>query len=374
METERGAGGRWLHSAWTRRLLLAVLLFGPLVTGELWARRQLELIYPELASHTFTRWGDAKLGLLQRSGCPRLLALGSSLTNRLFTADGLIDKKVLVDGELERINSLFDFGLNGSRATMMYGVWREIQAQGCTPEILLVEVSPTVVNGSPAVTPSYSGLLSLGTLMKMPSGFVDHVGLEPTAWVDLATVDRSHLHRKRASFVSALLSTEAPNPRYQTLALDGVITIPTHRALSGDRLAKERAERLALAVDGTYEFSVEAIEVSALRSIIREASQAGARVVLHAPPLSSLYHEIASTNAGREFAELPAELTAPLSLEDSTDPIDLFWCYDNEFSLGLFSDWTHLNSSGGRIYIGMLLESLASPAPVRQTCTGERAG
>ena len=63
-----------------RGAALLALLLGPLVAAEIWVRGQLDLLYPYITDRSY--WPETKLLLLRRAGCPEVLTLGTSLTNK----------------------------------------------------------------------------------------------------------------------------------------------------------------------------------------------------------------------------------------------------------------------------------------------------
>jgi len=349
-----------------RGLVLLALLFGPLALGELWARQQLELVYPHLVARRISGWVDAKLMLLERAGCPRVLAIGSSETIHSLSDSQLGKRKLEFDGRLEPVGSFFNFGLQGAQATLLYAVWRQIQAQDCTPDYLLLEISPTVVIENSPWPGGYAAVLDFQTWWRLPAGFREHLGSKVTRLIGYATTNRLLLRRLRGALVTALafppdLSTL---PAWQTtLALDGRIVPPNRgEVLTSPGVDRERRKRLELQAEGIYDFRVGPVETTALRSLVDEVSESGARLVIHTPPVSGIYHEIIDRGAAMSYLEgLRRELLNPGGRRDAdgAPPIIWVWCYSAAYGPTYFFDWIHLNEKGAGRYADALFPALA---------------
>lgn len=187
-----------------RRLLLLALLVGPLIAAEVLARSQLEFLYPYLRRNPHLAWIDVKLLLLEHAGCPQVLALGSSITNHALTRSAVKGLSLPFDDGPREVESLFTFGVNGARVSLLDGVWRRIRQRGCAPEYLFLEVSPTVLAHEPPLGALYAPTLDLGALLHLPNGFIEHLGIDVLEIADILTLSRLFVYRRRAEIRAAL--------------------------------------------------------------------------------------------------------------------------------------------------------------------------
>ena len=339
-----------------RSLVLLLLLFGPLTAAELWARGQLDLLYPYIVDRAY--WSETKVLLLERAGCPQVLGLGSSVTNRTFAkmlAEG--EQLVFADGP-GPVEAMFAFGLVGGRMSQLYGAWRHIAARGCVPDYLFLEVTPVLIRKKRANAAAYKPYLDAMTLWHLPDGFVAEVGLDRDRAFELVTWDRSLLSRLRVEFLRAFRESLGLQPftgSREPLALDGAVMQPLGYTLLEGRFEKERRKRSKGAKSGRYDVTLSEVHAASLPALVAEASAAGATVVLHTPPVTSIYRNIGAKAGGNDaLCDLYRDVTRGGSV---------LWhfAYDsNGYGAAHFTDWVHLNRDGAQRYIGQLFAAVRS--------------
>jgi len=335
-----------------RGFALAALLLGPLATGELWVRGQLDRLYPFLTRSA--RWPDAKMMLLERAGCPQVLALGSSVTNRTLVAPLVKNEALPFAWGEAPVESVFAFGLNGARMTHLYGAWRHVDAGGCTPAFVFIEVLPGVLNGRGVSRVLLRPFLDAATAWNMPRGFAREARLDALDVLEAATWGRLVLPRLRAPLLAAwIASWKASAPRAARLPLDGMIRPLSRQDLVGEKFAAQRAKRLRITERGEYRVRPSMVQVRALRKLMEGAAAAGSRVILHSPPVTSIYRKIVDqTNGHRVFCRLYEEVAA-------RDGVAWAWFYDGRGFAGRdFMNWNHLNSAGGKRYVRKLFRDV----------------
>ena len=138
---------------------------------------------------------------------------------------------------------------------------------------------------------------------------------------------------------------------------------------TGAKLAQERSKRLER--EERFTFRVSPLELQALGRLIGDVTDAGARPVLHTPPVTSIYREIvARSEGGPEFSAIRPALE---SMDPRVAGVEWYWCYEAVDYGGIdFADWVHLNRGGGRRYVEQLLAAVQSRSTAADWCTGAR--
>lgn len=365
-----------LRSRQLRGFVLALLLFGPVIGANFLARSQLELLYPHLANEGLLPGlaVEAKLMLLERAGCPQVLTLGSSLTSHSLAPEYVRGRSLLFDSKSRPIETFFSFGIKGARAVLLYGIWRHVRVQGCVPDYVFVEVSPTILAEHAMNAPMYAAILGLETLSKLPDGTLAYLGLQPINFIDNATLQRLFVYRRRVvvrAAVAELFALTPPQLR-QPLPLDGAIKPPRENDLGESRGLRERKLRTRDAATGQYDRTVSALEIEALRRLIVDIREAGSRVVLHTPPLSDIYSDVVDDAPGNDnFREMRTKIETALA-KDLPEPhsaeLDWYWCYGGDYQPTDFADWVHMNKTGGRRYASNLLKAVQSGRAEHARC------
>lgn len=354
-------------------LLLLALLFGPLVGVELWSRGQLELLYPLYSVPRMMTSIDSKLMLLERAGCPEVLSFGSSISDHALLADAALGKELRFGDRRQPISRFFSFTLNGAKATHVYGVFRQIRAQGCVPDYIFMELSELILNSAQGPI-AYRAVLDAGTIWNLPHDFGRSIGLDAVKLIDFATLMRLFIYRNRTIIQATFLEWVGLQPRSPTrpLALDGHIYPPAKVGLSGQNLEREREKHFRPAAKKKIEIRVDRFELAALKLLIEEATRAGSKVVLHTPPMSEIFYELLVRRGTRDqFSRSRAEINAAIGA-DAHD-VDWYWCYDEPFPNEYFTDFVHMTGVGGSQYTTVLLEAVAAELAHEAWCAPRQA-
>ena len=115
---------------------------------------------------------------------------------------------------------------------------------------------------------------------------------------------------------------------------------------------RERSHRLSLAKRGHYRAKPSTIQAQTVIELVRDARAAGARVILHTPPVTSIYREVLAASNATFLCRLRRRLTRELDVE---------WYFFYEaagFQRRHFSDWVHLNPAGSRRYVERLFSAV----------------
>jgi hypothetical protein len=354
-----------------RSVALLVLLFGPLLVVEIWARGQLDFLYPYIRTRPY--WSETKLMLLERAGCPQVLGLGSSITNRVVVQPLARGQTLPIVGEPQPIESMFAFGMVGARMTLLYSAWRHIEASGCVPAYLLVEVSPGVVRMKSGRPRYYRPFLDLQTLWHLPSGFAPRAGLETADLFEFTTWHRLLVYRLRSELRRAViegLGFEPVSVKEATPKLDGVLSKPVNDTLLDGEYERTRTAMNERAALGTFDTILSSVHSRALQQLISEASAAGSHVILHTPPVTQIYRDINAKYGGREaLCALQREFAGKAGVQ-------WHWAYgETGYGPDVFSDWVHLNEDGASQYLSSLFAAIRadSLAPVR-ACRKKQPG
>jgi hypothetical protein len=310
--------------------------------------------------------------LLEEAGCPQVLGLGSSVTNRTVVAELVVGEELPLASGSAKVQSVFSFGLNNARTTHLYAAWRHIHAHGCTPEVVFIEVLPGTLNGSRENPVLLMPFLDAVTSFKLPRGFAQEAGFDAAGILEAATWGRLALHRLREPLVNALLEA-SPLREFSALERplpsDGMMRPLSLGKLSRKRFASERAERLRIASQGEYAVQPSRVQIEALKQLVSEVEDAGSRVVLHSPPVTSIYHEVVDQTRGHEtFCRAREELLRLPSIE-------WHWAYDGAgYTPSHFMDWNHLNVVGGERYIRRLFAATRERRHPTETWCRARQG
>jgi hypothetical protein len=352
-----------------RAMLGLMLLLGPLLGVELFMRQQVHWLRPVLRKYSFSM--DMKLLFLaHRGACPDLVTLGTSLTDQDLPPRYLAGKRL---GDAT-IDDPFDFAAAEVRATNMLAQYRWLRRSGCKPEWIVVEVSPIAINGEHGGRTHDPVLMSARAQLGMPDGFAELRGYTIAEQLELATYERLLIHRRRQQiadrainqfgaelwFLSETERAEAPPRKPMTepsqLEFDGKLT-GLGKSLTASTWAAEARKRRRFYENGTYHWRSNEPEQQAIETLAREAAAEGVGVILHAPPVTALYHAEMSPLLGitpdfeaftRDLAILADELPNVVWHDAHTDP---------SFELADFTDWVHLSKRGAERYVEALIDA-----------------
>lgn len=341
-----GMGGGALRLL--RGLALGALLLGPLATAEIVASGSLEQLYPYMQD--WKHWPDAKWLIMKEAGCPKLLAMGSSITDRT------LGRQTVPEEPFPGVSkdSIFNFGVIGFRGFMLWQLWDRIERSGCVPEYVFVEFSPVLTTSKPGA-PGRGELFDLPVLFQLPEEHLKEQRFTVAELANLITWQRLLVYRQRENIRRALLNSAGfgSRPKARAPSPDGKILPWVRHGLNGARLKAERRRRLRLLRAGKLEFEFSHIQASGLKKIVRDATEAGARVIVHTPPTTDLYREIMG---GFDLKK------AWCSIYEAwyEDP-EIEWY--SEFASpkthpNEFSDWVHLNLRGARRYTRRMFEAV----------------
>ena len=331
-----------------RGLVLAGLLLGPLAVAEGITLGSFDQLASFITHPRF--WGDTKSLIFETQASPKVLTLGSSMSDRIFRESTIEGRRLD-----EPVDSLFNFALYGSRTSTSYMIWRHVQSLNRTPEYLLVEVNPLQLN---ALRGSFheASFLDLATLLKMPKGFTEEFGRDVKELAEITTWDRLVLHRRRAEALRAVLVWFGINDsieRSRPLDSDGALSTLQTRELTPDAYREERLRRRALYDEGSVDFQFSQVLVESVETLIREAKDAGCRVILHVPPTTKIYRDVLA-----EFDVM--DDWCALAERWSNDPeIEFYDEFDSPFTPPTgFSDHIHLNIMGAKGYVKRLFRAI----------------
>jgi len=338
-----------------RGVALAALLLAPLVLAEQLTLDSVRLLYPYLTNPR--EWPDAKLLILRRVGCPQVLAIGSSITDRTLMRATTRGRRLRLAGDdLAPVTRLFSFGLHGQRGSLMYATWRHVYTSGCVPPFVFVEMTPSVLRRGRGAISQYAPLMTAPTLLLEPSGFMAEHRFRVRQLAEFATWDRLLVYRQRDRLARALVERAGLRPSSgddRRFAADGRIKKRVTRDLTGGRYERERRHRTRLKQEGRLEYGVSLVHLAAIRNLVREARAAGSHVVVHTPPATAIYRDIIA-----DFGS--AEAWCEINRAWTRDPeIDWYSAYDGEgYERQDFSDWVHLNRQGAYRYVERLFDAV----------------
>lgn len=351
-----------------RALLGLVLLLGPLLSVELLMRQQIAWLRP--AFNTYRVWTDMKLMFIeQRDRCPDAVVLGTSLSDHSLPPHHLAERELAGD----EIDDPFDFAMAEARATTMLALYRRLRAEGCEPESIFVEVTPVVINGEHGGHTHDSALMSARAQLGMPDGFARLRDYDIADQLELATYDRLFIHRRRQQIVDRairqfaaerwLMTAEERDKaghaskrrpkRRPKLEWHGKLTRIRKHGMSKAAWSKEERRRRGYYARGVYKWHDNDVEREALTTLVREAAADGVRVVVHAPPVSSLYRRLAGQLGMTADFELFTREVEALAGELP----NVVWhnsFYDPSYERQDFFDWVHLSNGGGKRYVNQL--------------------
>ncbi len=333
-----------------RGLVLTGLLLGPLAVAERFMWGSLDELAPEIGAPQM--WGDTKSLIFRAQPCPEVLALGSSMSDRIFREQTIRGERL--DGP---VDSLYNFALYGSRASTNYMIWRHVQSLNCTPRYLLIEVNPLQFNGLRGTIhePSF---LDLVTLMKMPEGYIEEFGRDVKELAEITTWERLILHRRRAEALQVVLSSigvTSPSELGKPLNKDGGLSPLLSIEMSKEEYRELRQRRRADVEAGIFDYQFSPVLVESVEMMIRDAKAAGCRVILHVPPTTDIYRNILA-----EFDVM--DDWCALAERWSNDPAIEFY---DEFGAPFterteFTDHIHLNAMGAKAYVKRLFKAIRS--------------
>jgi len=343
---------------WVKGLLLAALLAGPTAAAEWWAHGSVDRLFPYIEAGS--THADAKMllfeAVLHEVGCPSMIALGTSKTGRIVGRPIFEDQAIEANGG--RIPSLFNYSLKSTRGTEMLAIWRFIQASGCTPDHLLVEAWPIVINADDKWRDNLLPYLDAGTLAALPDGALAAKGWGLKEATEALTYGRLFVHRRRGELQTALLDWLPAWMRGQRdVAVperanrDGQLWRGTDHALTTKNEAGVRVKMEKKAERDKLVFAANPVEVEAMVALRDAVVASGAGLVLHAPPISAMYREVFSAPEIKDpWCALRKRLETPeVVFHDD---------FDGEgFGMKHFSDWAHMNKKGAKRYATRLLES-----------------
>lgn len=360
-----------------RAVLGLILLVGPLFAVEQFVRAQPRWLRPVLRPYPVAM--DMKLLLLEhRDACPDLVTFGTSQTDHALPPRFLVGHSIMG----VKIEDPFDFAVAEVRATNILAQYRWLRQQGCKPNWIIIEVSPTVINAEHGGHTHDPALLSARAQLGMPDGFAELRGYTIADQLELATNERLLIHRRRQQIVARLLNQlgaelwfmsaeeraeasakpRARMPKRPQLELDGKLT-PSLKSLNKHTVTAEQRKVWRRFEQGYFRWRVNEPEQQALALLVHEAAHDGVGVILHTPPVTALYHRDIAPKLGiaDDFAafvqtieQLADELPNVVWLDSYTD---------QRFRPTEFADWVHLSRSGAKRYVKQLIK--ASNAALR---------
>lgn len=357
-----------------RAALGLLLLLGPLIGAELFMREQVRWLRPVLRRANYAV--DMKLLFLDHRGaCPDLVTLGTSLT------DFGLPPRYLAEHHLmgAKIEDPFDFATAEIRGTTILAQYRWLRRR-CKPRWITVEVSPVIINGEHGGLAHDPVLMDAVALWGMPEGFAELRGYSASDQLELVTYDRLLIHRRRRQIAERAINQleaerwfmseaeravddarQARRPREPLVAPDELefdgSMVGMRRGLDDRAWAREERKRRAVIRRGRYKWKVNEPEQAAIELLVREAAAEGVVVILHAPPVTALYHSKMAPKLGMaaDFERFNQRMEA---LADELDGVVFHGAHtDTSYELRDFGDWVHLSKHGSRRYTDELIEA-----------------
>ena len=347
-----------------RALLLALLLFGPLIGAELVARSSIGWMVEDFRRYHSATDARKLLFAARDDDCPEMLILGTSVSDR-----------TLIEGFLDvEHHSTFSFSAGGMRPNNLLMTWRWVVDQGCVPERLLLELSPLLFNVREGGRVHDSPFLTAAAWARMPDGFTKLRRYRFHELTEAFTCERLLLLRRRREIghaidrhtrLGALL--RGPGPKRDTkrpkklkplpsLPLHGQLRSVKGRGMSTAEAKIERKRRRRSAKNGGFQHVWSEVQLDAYRILVAEAQADGAEVILHSPPMSTIYLDVLDELGAREpWCAIAAEF------EDSGLP----WhraLADPAYALSDFFDWYHLDRKNSDRYADGFLEAVRTDA------------
>lgn len=351
---------------WWHAVLAAVLLLGPLVALEVYLRSQVLWMRPQLRRYPYAM--DHKLELARRRPyCPDAVTFGSSLSDRSL-APWFLNEETFFGHE---VVDAFDFASAEVRATNMLAQYLWLSDLGCRPALVFIEASPVILNTHLGGATHDPALLSLPRLMAMPDGFSAQRGYAFKDLVELTTLERLFVFRRRGQIqarlkneweLDALLlpaaerdAAKIKEPWFgrgrerRELDWHGKIT-RYGKILTAERMQGIKRRRLRQLRKGKLVYDQGAAEVEALWKLVRRAEADGVLVVVHTPPTTSLYRDEVAPKVGiaANFGPLRSELRAFADTHEGVVFVDA-WGFD--WPLDHFVDWIHTSKRGAKRYV-----------------------
>ena len=341
-------------------VIAGLLLILPLLLAEAYARRSPQLLDRLL---DLPLWAESKPLAFARGQCPDAVSLGSSLTYR-----GLLHRFVSRAKVSPPIRTSFNFGVAQARAPTLLGMWRAVRDHHCTPRYLFLEVSPIVVNRRMGSNErDLPSVLDTRGWLSMPYSVFSDIELHRLA--ELTSWDRLLLSRRRQQareLVADWIAGRAAGARAHSATFRvGEFDSPRTVRLTGKRLRDARRRRTQMLRRGEIQWDFDLGYARLLRTIHREATEAGSRVILHTPPASSVFRDL--------LAATPEARAAWCSLYrgwSRQEGVEWFNQLDSREPLkdSFFYDWVHPNLAGAREYGRRLREAMqegrvAAPVP-----------
>lgn len=343
-----------------RALLLAALLLGPLIGAELFARSSIELMVED-----FRRYHSAadarKLLFGERDGsCPEYLVLGTSVSDRT-----LIEQFMEVEH-----HSTFSFAAGGMRPNNLLLIWRWVVDQGCVPDRLLLELSPLMLNVREGGKVHDVGFLSARAWWRLPDGFTKLRRYTAHDLADSFTYDRLLLLRRRREIGHAIdrhtglgKLLRGPGPeqdRRRKRGLKPLPSLPLHgqlRAVKGGGMTSkehkiERKRRRRSVKQGKWKHLWSDVQLDGYRTLVAEARSDGAQIVLHTPPMSTIYLEVLDDlEAKQPWCEFATEFEGQQNRWHRA-------LADPDYDDGDFFDWYHLDRKNSARYARDLMAAV----------------
>jgi hypothetical protein len=354
-----------------RAVLGLILLLGPLFAVERFVRAQPHWLRPVLRPYPVAM--DLKLLLLEhRDACPDLVTFGTSQTDHALPPRLLVGRSLMG----VKIEDPFDFAIAEVRATNILAQYRWLRRQGCKPNWIIVEVSPTVINGEHGGHTHDPALLDARALLGMPEGFAKLRGYTIADQLELATNDRLLIHRRRQQIVARVLNqldaelwfmsaeqraeaSAKPRermPKRPPLERDGKLT-PSLVSLNKHTVTGEQRKVWRRYEQGYYRWRVNEPEQQAITQLVREAAGKGVGVILHTPPVTALYHRDIAPKLGitADFAEFVRTID---QLADELPNVVRHDAYtERRYRPTEFADWVHLSQHGAEHYVKQLIDA-----------------
>ncbi len=328
---------------WARRLGYAALLLLPLIAVEAAVWRSVPALLPTMRKYDAA--SDTKKMLIKHPpGCPDLIAMGTSLTDRTIVGRYMNNKRL---EKVYRVTYAFDFAMGAVRADTMLAQWRWLQNQGCTPRYVVVELTPLIINSGGDSEVHDESLLDLETYLGMPDGLTKIRKYDLATLAELFTYDRLLIKRRRKELMkraSQWIGLEK-KPAERPHPVDGQLRgIPNHR-LKGKRLKRETRRRERMTRSGVFDPTLGPLQMAAYETLLDEVQASGARLLLHSPPVTPLYRRLFEKAGDKtQWCEVVAKYRSRPKTEWFNQ------LTSDDYALDQFNDWVHLNQRGARRY------------------------
>ncbi len=338
-------------------------MFAPSIALEVWARNEIELVPYFQDGYRYRL--EAKKLMFDRIDCPNAIAMGTSMTEVAIN-DGTVAPYERATGD-RSYSPMFAFASPGTRPLAMLGIWRWLDARGCHPKTLFIEVTPVIMNIDRGEDFERS-FMDWRMQLDIPEERFELADYDLRFRFDLATWWRSYAYRNRepiVHYLGAELGIAKPKPPI-AMPMDGNLHVTTDKGLSGSALAAHYRTTRNTFLKREFKYRYTPSYATAILLIVEEAQAAGTKVVLHTPPVPEMFHEfMMMIDATRPYCDF---------YDAATARPDVHW-YTEHRRQGVpttqFSDWLHLNREGAIQYAARLFAaSTANTFPRDPGCRG----